>query len=146
MKPGTAFMYVTYGMYHCINISSVGFNKYQNICILFHSSNLQKKESSSNSVYIILGCMPAVITNISFVNVTPYSEVLEKLMPTLLFKKFSTFYRIEKFTTTFKITYHLSESWAGLIQSTSHFLSIHFNIIPSIPLPFKRSSSFRILH
>jgi DNA-3-methyladenine glycosylase len=30
MKPGTAFVYVTYGMYHCINISSQGLCSYQN--------------------------------------------------------------------------------------------------------------------
>jgi len=98
MKPGTAFVYVTYGMYHCINISSRGLYKYQNICVLFHSSILQKEESSFNSVCIILGCMPAIIKNISFVNVTPYSEVLlEKLIPTPLFKKFPTFYGTRSF-------------------------------------------------
>ena len=148
MKPGRAFVYVTYGMYHCINISSEGLYQYENICTLFHSSNLQKEESSSNSVYIILGCMPPVIKNISFVNVTPYSEVLlEKQMPTPLFKKFSTFHRTQSFTTTFKRTYNLSQSLAGLMQSTSHFLNIHFNIIlPSISVPFKRSFPFRFPH
>jgi len=111
MKPGTAFVYVTYGMYHCINISSQGLYKYQNVCILFHSSNLQKEESSLHSVYIILGCMTAVIENISFMNVTPCSEVLlEKLIPTPLFKKCSTFYGTQRFTTMFKRTYHLSQS------------------------------------
>ena len=73
--------------------------------------------------------MPAVIKNISFVNVTAYSEViLEKLMPTPLFKILSTFYRTQRFTTTFKRTYLLSQSRVRLMQSTSHFLSIHFNI------------------
>ena len=111
MKPGTTFVYVTYGMYHCINISSQGLYKYQNICILFHSSNLQEEESSLNNVYIIFGCMPAVIKNISFVNVTPNSEVLlEKLIPTPLFKKFPIFYGTQRFTTTFKRTHHLSQS------------------------------------
>jgi hypothetical protein len=50
MKPGTAFVYVTYGMYNCINISSQGLYKYQNMYILFHSSNLQKEENFLNSV------------------------------------------------------------------------------------------------
>jgi hypothetical protein len=46
--------------------------------------------------------MPAVIKNISFMNVTPYSEVLlEKLIPTPLFKKFPTFYGTQSFTATF---------------------------------------------
>ena len=45
MKPGTAFVYVTYGMYHCINISSQGLYKYQNIYISFHSGIVQKEES-----------------------------------------------------------------------------------------------------
>jgi hypothetical protein len=45
MKPGTAFVYVTYGMYHCINISSQGLCSYQNVCILLHSSNI-KNEST----------------------------------------------------------------------------------------------------
>jgi len=68
MKPGTAFVYVTYGMYHCINISSQGLYKYQNTYILFHSSNLQKEENTLNSVYIILGCVPAAVKNNSFMN------------------------------------------------------------------------------
>jgi len=28
MKPGTVFVYMTYGMYHCFNISSKGINGY----------------------------------------------------------------------------------------------------------------------
>jgi hypothetical protein len=70
MKPGTAFVYVTYGMYHCINISSQGLYKYQNMYILFHSSNQQKEESFLNSVYIILGCVPAAIKNNSVMNIS----------------------------------------------------------------------------
>jgi DNA-3-methyladenine glycosylase len=41
MKPGTAFVYVTYGMYHCINISSQGLCRYWNVLVLLHSSHVQ---------------------------------------------------------------------------------------------------------
>jgi hypothetical protein len=55
--------------------------------------------------------MPAVIKNISFMNVTPYSEaLLEKLIPTSLFKKFPIFYGTQRFTTMFKRTHHLFQS------------------------------------
>jgi hypothetical protein len=60
MKPGTAFVYSTYGMYHCINISSQGsctnFSQLHNINDLTHRSHIQNKTaclSSKKGKYVL---------------------------------------------------------------------------------------------
>jgi hypothetical protein len=69
--------------------------------------------------------MTAIIKNISFTIVTPCSRVvLEKVIPTPLFKKFPTFYETQRFMTVFKRTHYLFQSRARLIQPTSYFLKI----------------------
>jgi DNA-3-methyladenine glycosylase len=52
MKPGTAFVYSTYGIYHCINISSQGSYPYQNVA------------SSVCSPDISVSCMTSITQNI----------------------------------------------------------------------------------
>ena len=64
---------------------------------------------------------------------TSWSRVLlEKLTESQLVKKFPAFYGTRRFVTAFTSARHLSISWAILIQSMphSHFLKVHFNIIP----------------
>jgi len=80
----------------------------------------------------------------------PWSiERLEKLTGSQLTKKFTAFYGIGRFITTFTSDRTLSISWARSIQSislTSPFLKIHFNIIlSSTPGSSKYSISLRLL-
>jgi hypothetical protein len=75
-----------------------------------------------------------------------YLRLLEKLTGSQLDGKFSAFYRTRRFIAAFTIARHVSLNWARSIQSIppSHFLNIHFNIIPqSMPGSSKWSLSLR---
>ena len=63
-----------------------------------------------------------------------WSWVLEKITGSQLVNKFPAFYGTLRFITAFTSARHLTLSWASSIQSISHILKIHLNIIvPSAP-------------
>ena len=76
---------------------------------------------------------------------TPRCRVfLEKLTGLQLVKKFPVFHGTRRFITALTSVRHLSLSWASPIQSTSHLLEIHPNIIhPSKPRSPQWSLSLR---
>jgi len=55
----------------------------------------------------------------SYLILTPWIRVLEKLTDSQLVKKFPTFYGNQRFNTAFTSACHLSLLWARLIQSMS---------------------------
>ena len=83
-----------------------------------------------------------------FTDVTPWCRVfLEKLTGLQLVKKFPAFYGTQRFITAFTSFRHPSLSWASPIQSTTHLLQIHLNIIhPSTPRSPQRSLPLRFPH
>ena len=79
---------------------------------------------------------------------TPWCRILlEKLTGLQLVKKFPAFHGTRRFITALTRVRHLSLSWANPIQSTSHLLEIHPNIIhPSMPRSPQWSLSLRFPH
>ena len=79
---------------------------------------------------------------------TPWSRVLlEKLTGLQLVKKFPAFHGTRRFITVLTSVRHLSLSWANPIQSTSHLVEIHPNIIhPSMSRSPQWSLSLRFPH
>ena len=76
-----------------------------------------------------------------------YRVLLEKLTGLQLVKKFPAFHGTRRFITALTTVRHLSLSWASPIQSTSHLLEIHPNIIhPSMPRSPQWSLSLRFPH
>ena len=73
--------------------------------------------------------------------------VLEKLTGLQLVEKFPVFYVTRRFITALTSVRQLSLSWASPIQSTSHLLEIHHNILhPSTPRSAQWPLSFRFPH
>ena len=87
---------------------------------------------------------PSVFTYL----LTPWCRVLlEKLTGLQLVKKFSAFHGTRRFITSLTSVRQLSLSWANTIQSTSHLLEIHPNIIhPSTPRSPQWSLSLQFPH
>ena len=79
---------------------------------------------------------------------TPRCRVLlEELTGLQLVKKFPAFHGTRRFITALTSVRHLSLSWASPIQSTSHLLEIHPNIIhPSTPRSPQWSLSLQFPH
>ena len=81
-------------------------------------------------------------------SLTPWCRaLLEQLTGLQLVKKFPAFHGTRRFITALTSVRHLSLSWASPIQSTSHLLEIHPNIIhPSMPRSLQWSPSLRFPH
>jgi len=78
---------------------------------------------------------------------TPWCRVLPEQLPGLQLVKFPAFHGTRRFITALTSICHLSLPWAGPIQSTSHLLEIHPNIIhPSTPRSPQWSPSLRFPH
>ena len=79
---------------------------------------------------------------------TPWCRVfLEQLTALQLVKKFPASHRTRRFITALTSVRHLSLSWASPIQSISHLMKIHPNIInPSTPRSPQWSLSLRFPH
>ena len=77
----------------------------------------------------------------------PWSrDLIVKILFCGLVQKFRTSYGTRRFITVFRVTQHLSLSWAKLIQFSLPIIhNIHFNIIlPTLRKSCKRCQSYRL--
>ena len=113
--------------------------KHTNICTAFYALLVylwtKKYTKTLNSVFQGKEQHFLLHNMCSYYLLTPWCRVLlEQLTGLQLVKKFPAFHGTRRFITALTSICHLSLSWASPIQSTSHLLEIHPNIIhPSTP-------------